>query len=184
MESSPSTIINTEVLRIFAVDPLTTTPSFCAFESPSRYALLGDGNEAETGASCSLSLTRGARETKPPVKYQDMEWKTFAGENKSCERQRRVVLKSSRTNLAAQDTVFLKPLSSVSPYATSRIISEYLHNPGATICPPPRLVLNALSPVEALSGNSRCLPFNHSRLDIIYLTKNERNNQNRGIIEH
>ncbi|KAF3497091.1 hypothetical protein DY000_02054215 [Brassica cretica] len=61
----------------------------------------------------------------------------FAGENKSCERQRRVVLKSSRTNLAAQDTVFLKPLSSVSPYATSRIISEYLHNSGATICPPP-----------------------------------------------
>lgn len=24
----------------------------------------------------SLSLTRGGRETKPPIKYQDMEWKT------------------------------------------------------------------------------------------------------------
>ena len=95
-----------------------------------------------------------------------------------------MVLKSSRTNLAAQDTVFLKPLSSVSPYATSRIISEYLHNPGATICPPPPSSLKRIVSGGTLSGNSRCLPFNHSRLDIIYLTKNERNNQNRGIIEH
>ncbi|KAH0903305.1 hypothetical protein HID58_042808 [Brassica napus] len=82
MESSPSTFINTEVQGTYVVDPLTTTPMSCVFENPSRYTLLGDGDEAETGASCSLSLTRGTREIKPPAKYQDMDWKTVRGRGK------------------------------------------------------------------------------------------------------
>lgn len=55
---------------------------FCVFESPSRYTLLGDGDEAETRASCSLSLTRGTREIKPSIKYQDIDWKTVRGRGK------------------------------------------------------------------------------------------------------
>ncbi|CAF2074773.1 unnamed protein product [Brassica napus] len=88
MESSPSTFINTEVQGTYVVDPLTTTPMSCVFESPSRYTLLGDGDEAETGASCSLSLTRGTREIKPPAKYQDMDWKTVRGRGKRGRRGR------------------------------------------------------------------------------------------------
>ncbi|KAF3533201.1 hypothetical protein DY000_02039679 [Brassica cretica] len=88
MESSPSTFINTEVQGTYVVDPLTTTPMSCVFESPSRYTLLGDGDEAETGASCSLSLTRGTREIKPPAKYQDMDWKTVQGRGKRSRRGR------------------------------------------------------------------------------------------------
>ncbi|KAG5414550.1 hypothetical protein IGI04_002117 [Brassica rapa subsp. trilocularis] len=88
MESSPSTFINTEVQGTYVVDPLTITPMSCVFESPSRYTLLGDGDEAETGASCSLSLTRGTREIKPPAKYQDMDWKTVRGRGKRGRRGR------------------------------------------------------------------------------------------------
>ncbi|KAL0833397.1 hypothetical protein Bca101_085286 [Brassica carinata] len=62
MEYSPSTIINTK--------------------SPSRFKVVGDVDEVETEPSSSLSSTRGGRETKTPIKYQDMEWKTIRGRGK------------------------------------------------------------------------------------------------------
>jgi len=44
--------------------------------------VLGDVDEVVTEPSSSLSLTRGGRETKLPIKYQDMEWKTIRGREK------------------------------------------------------------------------------------------------------
>ncbi|CAN7134994.1 unnamed protein product [Brassica rapa subsp. narinosa] len=82
MEYSPSTIINTEVCEILVADPLTTSPIPCAFESPSRFKVLGDVNEVETEPSSSLSLTKGGREIKSPIKYQNMEWKSIRGREK------------------------------------------------------------------------------------------------------
>lgn len=73
MEFSSSSIINSEVHETSVVDPLTATLNSCAFEIPSRFTLLGDVDEVETGPFSSLSLTRGGREIKLPTKYQDME---------------------------------------------------------------------------------------------------------------
>ncbi|KAF3506281.1 hypothetical protein F2Q69_00002048 [Brassica cretica] len=73
MESSPSSIINTEARKTLVVDPITTSSNACAFESPSRFTLLGDVVEVVTEPSSSLSLTRGGREIKLPTKYQDMD---------------------------------------------------------------------------------------------------------------
>ncbi|KAF8079465.1 hypothetical protein N665_1026s0022 [Sinapis alba] len=56
--------------------------------SPSRFTVLGDVDEVETKQRNSLSLTRGVRETKPPVKYQDLEWKTVRGRRKHGHRGR------------------------------------------------------------------------------------------------
>ncbi|KAF3560320.1 hypothetical protein F2Q69_00011885 [Brassica cretica] len=61
---------------------MTTTPNHCAFESPSRFTVLGDGDEVEIEPPSSLSLTRGGRESKPPIKYQNMEWQTIRGRGK------------------------------------------------------------------------------------------------------
>ncbi|KAF3486458.1 hypothetical protein F2Q69_00055223 [Brassica cretica] len=82
MESSPSSIINTEARKTLVVDPLTTSSNACAFESPSRFTLLGVVDEVVTEPSSSLSLTRGGREIKLPTKYQDMDWKTVRGRGK------------------------------------------------------------------------------------------------------
>ncbi|KAF3585111.1 hypothetical protein F2Q69_00031007 [Brassica cretica] len=79
MESTPSNIINNEVLESIVVDPVTTTPNHCAFESPSRFTVLGDGDEVEIEPPSSLSLTRGGMESKPPIKDQNMEWQTVRG---------------------------------------------------------------------------------------------------------
>lgn len=65
VDSSPSSIINDEVYETFVVDPLTITSKSCVFESPSRFILLGDVDEAVTEPSILSSLTRGGRETKP-----------------------------------------------------------------------------------------------------------------------
>ena len=77
MESPPSIITNTKVCETLVVDPLTTSSNPCAFESPSRFEVLGDVDEVVTEPSSSLSLVRGGRKTKLPLKYQDMEWKTI-----------------------------------------------------------------------------------------------------------
>ncbi|CAF2097010.1 BnaA05g13260D [Brassica napus] len=82
MEFTPSNIINNEVLESIIVDPVTTKPNHCAFESPSRFTVLGDGDEVEIEPPSSLSLTRGGRESKPPIKYQNMEWQTVRGRGK------------------------------------------------------------------------------------------------------
>ncbi|KAF3490411.1 hypothetical protein F2Q69_00056269 [Brassica cretica] len=82
MESSPSSIINTEVRKTLVVDPLTTSSNACAFERPSRFTLLGDVDEVVTEPSSSLSLSRGGREIKLLTKYQDMDWKTLRGRGK------------------------------------------------------------------------------------------------------
>ncbi|KAF2612760.1 hypothetical protein F2Q70_00009704 [Brassica cretica] len=88
METSPSNIINNVVLKTPVVDPLTTTPQAGAFESPSRFTVLRVIDEVETDPKSSFSLTRGGRETKPPIKYQDMEWKTMQGRGKHGRRGR------------------------------------------------------------------------------------------------
>ncbi|CAF2285106.1 unnamed protein product [Brassica napus] len=77
MESPPSIITNTKVCETLVVDPLTTSSNPCAFESPSRFEVLGDVDEVVREPSSSLNLTRGGREIKLPIKYQDMEWKTI-----------------------------------------------------------------------------------------------------------
>ncbi|WZZ64556.1 hypothetical protein YC2023_075926 [Brassica napus] len=88
METSPSNITNNVVLKTPVVDPLTTTPQAGAFESPSRFTVLRVMDEVETDPKSSFSLTRGGRETKPPIKYQDMEWKTMQGRGKHGRRGR------------------------------------------------------------------------------------------------
>lgn len=88
MESTPSNIINNEVIESIVVDPVTTTPNHRAFESPSRFTVLGDGDEVEIEPPSSLSLIRGGRESKPPIKYQNMEWHTVRGRGKRGRRGR------------------------------------------------------------------------------------------------
>lgn len=82
MESFPSTIINNEVTITLEVGPLNTTPTNCAFESPSQFAILGDVDEVGIEPSSSFNFIRGGRETKPPIKYHSMEWKTVRGRGK------------------------------------------------------------------------------------------------------
>ncbi|XP_018448376.2 uncharacterized protein LOC108819852 [Raphanus sativus] len=79
MENTPSSIINNKVLEPSVIDPLTTTTNHCAFESLSRFTVLEEVEEAEIESSNSFSMTRGGRESKPPIKYQNMEWKTVRG---------------------------------------------------------------------------------------------------------
>ena len=88
MESFPSSNINTEVFGSFVVGPLTTTPNHCVFQSPSGSTVIGDGDEVEIEPSSSFSLTRGGRESKPPIKYENMEWKTVRGRGKRGRRGR------------------------------------------------------------------------------------------------
>lgn len=76
MEFSPSNIINNEVHTI-VVDPLIVTPQASKFESPFYFTVLSVVDEAEKEPYISLSFTKGKRETKPPIKYQDMECKTI-----------------------------------------------------------------------------------------------------------
>lgn len=39
--------------------------------------VIGDVDEAEIELSSSFNFTRGGRESKPPIKYQNMEWKAI-----------------------------------------------------------------------------------------------------------
>ncbi|KAH0932840.1 hypothetical protein HID58_009957 [Brassica napus] len=79
MKNVPSNNINKKVQNFYVVDLITTTPNVNAFESLSCFSVLGDVDEAEIEPMGSLSLTRGGRKTKPPIKYQDLEWKTVQG---------------------------------------------------------------------------------------------------------
>ncbi|KAF2560997.1 hypothetical protein F2Q70_00016224 [Brassica cretica] len=79
IESSPLIVINTEVCETLVVDPLTTTSITLGFESPSQFKGLGDVDKVVTNASSSINLTRGGKETKLPIKYQEMEWKMIRG---------------------------------------------------------------------------------------------------------
>ncbi|KAF3611928.1 hypothetical protein DY000_02045035 [Brassica cretica] len=82
MDSCPSKIISSEDHKFSVVDLLTTTLLASAFESPSRFTMLGNVDETDVEPMGSLGLTRGGRETKPPIKYQDLEWKTPHGRGK------------------------------------------------------------------------------------------------------
>ena len=82
MKYSSSTIINTKVCKTLVADPLTTSHIPYAFESLSRFKVVGDVDDFETEPSSSLNLTRGGRKTKTPIKYQDMERKTIRGRGK------------------------------------------------------------------------------------------------------
>lgn len=88
MDSIPSNIINKEVQTPSVVDPLTTSLQVSEFESPSRFTVLEEVDEVESEHMSSLSLTRGGRETKPPIKFQDLEWKTMQGKGKRGRRGR------------------------------------------------------------------------------------------------
>ncbi|KAH0877709.1 hypothetical protein HID58_065103, partial [Brassica napus] len=88
MEPSPSTIINTEVCDTLVVGSLTTASNSYAFDSPSRFKGLGDVDEVVTESSSSLNLTRGGRETKTRIKYQNIKWKTIRGRGKYSRRGR------------------------------------------------------------------------------------------------
>lgn len=50
--------------------------------------MLGDVDEAEIEPLSSFGLKRGGRETKTPIKYQDMEWKTVQERGKHGHRGR------------------------------------------------------------------------------------------------
>ncbi|CAG7898844.1 unnamed protein product [Brassica rapa] len=82
MDFYQSNITNNQVIESLVVDLITPTPIHCAFESPSRFSVLGNVDEAEIEPPNSISLTRGGRESKPPIKYQSMEWKTVRGRGK------------------------------------------------------------------------------------------------------
>ncbi|KAL0847629.1 hypothetical protein Bca101_020875 [Brassica carinata] len=89
MESSPSNkIINNEVERTSVVDPQTTPSNVNEFKSPSCFSALGDVDEAEIESTSLLGLTRGGRESKPPIKFQDLEWTTIQGRGKHGRRGR------------------------------------------------------------------------------------------------
>lgn len=88
MEILPSSIINNEVHEPLVVDLLTTTPQATTFESPFHFAVLGAVDEVEIELANSFCLIKGGRETKPPIKYQDMKWKTVRerGKHDRCGR--------------------------------------------------------------------------------------------------
>ncbi|CAN6980513.1 unnamed protein product [Brassica rapa subsp. trilocularis] len=88
MDSIPSNIINKVVQTPSIVDPLTTSLQVSEFESPSCFTVLEEVDEVESEHMSSLSLTRGGRETKPPIKFQDLEWKTMQGKGKRDRRGR------------------------------------------------------------------------------------------------
>lgn len=88
MDSFPSNIINKEVQNPSIVDPLTTSLQFSEFESPSRFTVLEAVDKVELEHRSSFSLTRGGRETRPPIKFQDLEWKTVKGRGKRGRRGR------------------------------------------------------------------------------------------------
>lgn len=82
METSPSNIINHEVQKTSDVDQLTTFSQASEFGCPSNFTMIGDVDEAENEPLNSLGLTRSGRETKPPYKYQDLEWNIVGGRGK------------------------------------------------------------------------------------------------------
>ncbi|CAN7023130.1 unnamed protein product [Brassica oleracea var. botrytis] len=88
METSPSNISNNAVLGSSDVGAFVTSPVHCAFESPSHFTILGDVDEDEIEPSTEFSLTRGGRESKAPIKYHNMEWKTVRGRGKRGRRGR------------------------------------------------------------------------------------------------
>ncbi|KAH0892914.1 hypothetical protein HID58_055343 [Brassica napus] len=87
MEFSPSNIINREVQKASMVDPLNTSAQVSEFQSPSRFAVLGDVDMAPDETASSLGFTRG-RESRPPIKFQDLVWKTTQGRGKHGRRGR------------------------------------------------------------------------------------------------
>ncbi|KAF3490072.1 hypothetical protein F2Q69_00055738 [Brassica cretica] len=89
MEPFPSDITNNAALGSSGVGAFTTSPVQCAFESPSHFTVLGDDvDEVEIESSSQFSLTRGGRESKAPIKYHNMEWKTVRERGKRGRRGR------------------------------------------------------------------------------------------------
>lgn len=72
MEFSPSIYINTKVQETLVVDPSITPPQINTFESPIRFTVLGNVDEAETEPLNSLRLTRNERDRKLLIKYQNL----------------------------------------------------------------------------------------------------------------
>lgn len=88
MDSFPSNVISNEVHKTSVVDPSTTKPQGSAFGSPSCFTVLSNVDETDIVPASSLGLTRGGRETKPPIKYQDLEWNIVRGRGKHGRRGR------------------------------------------------------------------------------------------------
>ncbi|XP_056853578.1 uncharacterized protein LOC130502867 [Raphanus sativus] len=73
MDCYLSHITNNEVIESLVVDLMTTTPIHSAFESSFRFSVLENVDKAEIEPPDSINLTRGGRESKPPIKYHNME---------------------------------------------------------------------------------------------------------------
>ena len=72
MDSIPSNIINKEVQKPSTVDSLTTSIQVSEFENHSCCTVLKAVDEVGLEHMSSLSLTRGEKETKPPIKFQEI----------------------------------------------------------------------------------------------------------------
>ncbi|KAH0921216.1 hypothetical protein HID58_021234 [Brassica napus] len=77
----PSLFTSTSLLADFQSAPTTTpfletSPSNNINKESPCFSVLGDVDEVEIEPMSSLGLKRGGRETKLPIKYQDIEWKT------------------------------------------------------------------------------------------------------------
>ncbi|CAF2045667.1 unnamed protein product [Brassica rapa] len=64
METFPSNIINREVQKTSMVDPFNTSVQVSGFQSPSRFAVLGDVDMAPDETTSSLGFTRGGKESR------------------------------------------------------------------------------------------------------------------------
>ncbi|CAF2183117.1 unnamed protein product [Brassica napus] len=72
---------NSEISCIIVYQGKKKTSRQVLFDA-SRFTVLGDRDEVEIEPPSSLSLTRGGRESKPPIKYHNIEWQTVLGRGK------------------------------------------------------------------------------------------------------
>ncbi|KAG2305347.1 hypothetical protein Bca52824_033998 [Brassica carinata] len=73
--------LNNEVQKPSTVDPFNASVQVSEFQSPSRFAALGD-LDMPLDEPPTFGLTRDGRETRPPLKFQNLEWKTAKGRRK------------------------------------------------------------------------------------------------------
>ncbi|CAH8327253.1 unnamed protein product [Eruca vesicaria subsp. sativa] len=59
--------------KLSIVDPFNTLAQVSEFQNPSRFAVLGDVDIPPDEPMSSLGFTKGGRETRPPIKFKDLE---------------------------------------------------------------------------------------------------------------
>lgn len=70
------------LIKVFNKKFLITSLQVSEFESPSRFTVLETVDEVKLEHRSSFSLTRDGKDTRPPIKFQDFEWKTVKGRGK------------------------------------------------------------------------------------------------------